>query len=250
MSVAAITGGSRGIGRAIAEALATRGTRVVTGDIDGTADVELDVADPSSFERFLAAAGPVDILVNNAGIMPIGHFLGQDQRTAQRVFDVNVHGVLNGMRAVLPGMIQRGGGHIINIASTAGRVAVPGGVLYCATKHAVVGAGDAVRQEFADRGIKVTTVLPSFKNTDLISGTKGLRGIPNVEPEDVAKAVVRAIDNPQPSVVVPRRLRASLWIHDALPARANDAISKAFGADRAFLDIDHATRHDYDARIR
>lgn len=266
MTVAAITGGARGIGRAIAEALAAEGMLVAIGDIDvelskrtaaaipGAVGLPLDVADPEAFDAFLddaeAALGPIAILVNNAGIMPIGPFLDQDVALARRAVDVNLHGVLNGIRAALPRMVGRGGGHIVNIASVAGRTAVPGGALYSATKHAVVGLSDGIRQEFRAAGIRVSTVLPSFTNTELIAGTTGLRGVPNVEPADVASAVLKAIKRNRSTVYVPRMLRTMVWLHDSLPARVNDAVTKLLGGDRVFLEVDTAQRQSYSDRIR
>ena len=261
----AVTGGARGIGLAIAQHLARRGERVAIGDIDGdlanaaAATIEgalgmaLDVADADAFDRFLDVAedalGPVDVLVNNAGIMPIGPFLEQDEALARRAVDINVHGPLNGMRAALPRMLDQGGGHIVNIASTAGKVATPGTAIYNATKFAVVGMSDAIRQEYAPHGIHVTTVMPSFTNTELIAGTKGLRGVPNIEPDDVAAAVLRALDRKPATVVVPGFLRASIAAHELLPTRAQDALARLYRADRVFLEIDHAQRRPYETRI-
>lgn len=263
--VAVVTGGARGIGLAIATRLAADGMRVAVGDIDAGRAVEaaegidgalgglLDVADPESFEAFVARVdaelGPVEVLVNNAGIMPIGPFLDHTWATAGRTVDINVHGPINGARAVLPGMLDRGRGHIVNIASTAGKVGTPGSVLYSASKHAVVGFGDALRQEYAARGIRVTTVLPSFTNTDLISGTRGLRGVPTVEPDDVAEAVARALSKRSATVYVPGMLRGSALLHDLLPAKLNDLLARAYGADRVFLEIDPEARRDYNDRI-
>lgn len=265
MTVVAVTGGARGIGRAIAERFRAGGARVAIGDVDknlasvtaaeigGVSGMWVDVADPAAFEAFVSeveqAHGGVDILVNNAGIMPIGAFLDQDPAVAKRAVDVNVHGVLNGIRAVLPGMLRRGSGHIVNIASIAGKVGVAGGVVYSASKHAVVGAGDAVRAEYGSRGIRVTTVLPSFTNTELISGTTGLRGIGTVEPAAVADAVAKAVRRNRTTAYVPGLVRASAWLHETLPATANDALARAVGADRVFLDVDRSHRQGYDARI-
>ena len=125
---AAITGAARGIGRATAEAFLRQGMKVAIGDVDldaarqtaselgsSTVALPLDVTDHASFAAFLAEAeeqlGPVDVLVNNAGIMPIGRFLEEDDATAQRIMDINVHGVILGMKVALPGMVARGIGH-------------------------------------------------------------------------------------------------------------------------------------------
>jgi NAD(P)-dependent dehydrogenase (short-subunit alcohol dehydrogenase family) len=141
--VAAITGGARGIGLAIATALSRKGARVAIGDLDlelaqkaaeglggGAVAFDLDVTDRESFTGFVDAAekavGPIDILVNNAGIMPAGPFLEESDETAMRQFDINVHGVILGMKIVLPRMIERRSGHVVNIASQAGKGGFPG----------------------------------------------------------------------------------------------------------------------------
>ena len=155
--VVAITGGARGIGKATAEALARKGARVAIGDLDAdlaaqTADglageaigLELDVTKRESFADFLAQVeerlGPLDVIINNAGIMPLGDFVDEDDATAHRMIDINLHGVIYGMKLALPGMLRRNTGHIVNIASQAGKAGFPGGATYCATKHAVVGS--------------------------------------------------------------------------------------------------------------
>ncbi|WP_433667682.1 SDR family NAD(P)-dependent oxidoreductase [Nocardia sp. CA-136227] len=265
MTVVAITGGGRGIGRAIARRLAADGMRVAIGDIDtaaaesaaaelpGAIGLSLDVSDAASFtafvERVESALGPIGILVNNAGIMPIGEFLSHDAELARRAVNINVHGPLNGMRAVLPGMRERGRGHIVNVASTAGSRGIPGGAIYSATKFAVVGMSDAIRQEYAAAGIAVSTVLPSFTNTELISGTTGLRGVPTVEPDDVAAAVVRAIARRRAMIFVPGFLKGLVRLQALLPVRAGDLAARLIGADRVFLNIDQGQRAGYDARI-
>src|SRR5438046_1860036 len=145
--VVAITGGARGIGLATARALRAAGARVAIGDIDrdgaitaadglgpGVLAAGLDVTDRESFADFLALVerelGPLDVLVNNAGIMPIGPMVDESDDVARRVFEVNVLGCLTGMKLALPGMLRRGRGHIVNVASAAGKSPVPGGASY------------------------------------------------------------------------------------------------------------------------
>ena len=136
----AVTGGARGIGEATAERLSRAGARVVIGDRDQAlaesvaerlgervSAAPLDVADPDSWRAFLETAGPLDVLVNNAGIMPIGSILKEPDEVTRTILDVNVCGVINGTKAVAPGMIERGGGQIVNVASAVGRVAAAGG---------------------------------------------------------------------------------------------------------------------------
>ena len=110
------------------------------------------------------------MLINNAGIMPLGPFAEEDDATARRMIDINVHGVIFGTKLAIPGMRQRGSGHIVNIASQAGKAGIPGGATYCATKHAVVGLSEAVRAELRDTGVEVSVVMPAVVDTELGSG--------------------------------------------------------------------------------
>ena len=150
----------------------------------------LDVTDRASFDAFLDAVegqlGPVDVLVNNAGIMALGPFVAEDDATARRMVDINVHGVLHGMKAALPRLLARGDGHLVNIASVAGKGPYPGGATYCGTKHFVVGVSDTARGELRGTGVEVSVVMPVVVDTELASGVGTARGIPKVKPEDVA----------------------------------------------------------------
>ena len=118
----------------------------------------MDVADPESFATFLDKAradggGRVDVLINNAGVMPVGPFLDLTESAIRSAIEVNLYGVVNGCRLVLPEMVKRRRGHIINIASLAGMLAVPGQALYAGTKFAVVGLSTALSDEFAPQGV-------------------------------------------------------------------------------------------------
>lgn len=265
--VAVVTGGARGIGLATATALRRRGARATIGDIDEDAvataaaalgpDVasgRLDVTDPTSFAAFLTRVerelGPVDVLVNNAGIMPVGPMLDEPHSVARRVVDINLMGCMTGMKLALPGMLDRRRGHIVNIASAAGRSPVPGGASYCATKAAIVALTETARVEFAGRGVDFTCVMPSFTATDLIAGTRVTRLIPAVAPAAVGEAIARAAVRPRPDVYVPAIVGPMLRMQPLLGRRLRDAMNRLIGADRSFLDIDHAARRDYDARIR
>ena len=167
--VAAITGAARGIGKATAQAFAHEGMKVAIGDLDAelaeqaaaemgpnAAGFALDVTRRDSFEAFIDAAeerfGPLDVLVNNAGIMPLGRFIDEDEATAVRMVDINLHGVIHGMKLALPRMMARNRGHVVNIASQAGKYGAPGGATYSATKHAVIGLTEAVRGELHIEG--------------------------------------------------------------------------------------------------
>lgn len=265
--VALITGGGRGIGLATARALHARGATVVLGDVDqGTVEAaaaglgsralatHLDVTDPASFDRFVAfaedQAGPVDVLVNNAGIMPLGAFADETAETARRVIEVNVLGVMNGMKRVLPGMLERGRGQIVNVASVAGKAPAPGGASYCASKAAIVSLTETARVEYAGRGLDFTCVMPSFTSTELIAGTKGTKFVATVTPEKVADAITGAVLRPRKDVYVPRSLSTVLRVQYLLGRRVRDAMNRALGADRTFLDVDQSARAAYDARVK
>ena len=164
--VVAITGGARGIGKATAAALVRKGCRVAIGDLDlalaeqtaaalggGTVALPLDVTDRASFAAFLDEAerqlGPLDVLVNNAGIMPVTPFVEESEDSVRRQIDINLHGVITGTQMAIERMSPRHRGHIVNIASQAGKAGVPGIATYSATKHAVVGLSEAVRASCA-----------------------------------------------------------------------------------------------------
>ena len=264
--VAAITGGARGIGLATAQAMTARGMRVSIGDLDaslaeqaaadlggGAIATHLDVTDRDSFEAFVAeterALGPLDVLVNNAGIMPVGSFLEESDETALRQMDINVHGVIYGMKIALPGMLKRGRGHIVNLASVAGKGGFPGIATYCASKHAVVGVSEAVRAETRGTGIELTVVMPSFVNTELIAGSKKPRGIKIPEAEDVADAIVSALEEPRFDVFVPRENGYINRFMQFLPRRGREAVARALKADRVLTEIDDAARAPYEERI-
>jgi NADP-dependent 3-hydroxy acid dehydrogenase YdfG len=266
--VVAITGGGRGIGRATARALAGAGMRVAIGDLEadlaGAAANELggdaiglplDVTDRASFAAFLDEVeqrlGPVDVLVNNAGIMPIGRFWDESDETALRMVDINVHGVLFGMKLVLPKMVARRSGHIVNLASQAGKVGLAGGATYCATKHAVVGVSEAVRAELAqaDANVEISCVMPAFVATELISGLEKVRGSKTSTPEDVAAAILGALQHPRFDVYVPRENGAIFKAVNLLPRGAREAMGRAMGADRALAHVaDPGRRAGYEAR--
>lgn len=262
----AITGAGRGIGRATAIELQRRGALVAIGDIDTDAAKDaatsigsdasahhIDVTDSESFASFLAdasqAMGGIDVLINNAGVMPIGHFLDIDEKTVRRATEINLLGPTLGMRAALPAMLAQGRGHIVNVASVAGKAAVPGGLYYCSHKAGVIALTEGARLEFGSRGIDFTCVMPSFTNTDLIAGTKGTKFLKNVEPEDVAVAIADAIESKQKDVYVPKSLRQITFTQSMTGRRVRDFLNRRLGAYDTFLDIDQAGRAGYNDRI-
>lgn len=264
-AVTVVTGGGRGIGLAIARALAARGARVAIGDIDeglardAAAQLQgygglLDVRDVESFRAFLQGVtrslGPVDVLVNNAGIMPSGAFLDESDALSDTQIDINLRGVIHGCKLALPGMAQRGHGHIVNVASMAGKLAVPGLAVYCATKFAVVGLTDSLREEYRDSGVDFTTVMPAKVTTELASGTdQAARGIPTASPEDVADAVLDALVQQLPEVTVPRYISPLAALQGISPHWLLRGLRRTLG-DRRVLDaMDLEARAAYDRRI-
>lgn len=263
--VAAITGGARGIGKATAAALVGRGCRVAIGDLDlepaertvaelggGTIVVALDVTDRDSFAAFLDETerrlGPLDILVNNAGIMPVTPFDAENDDSIRRQLDINVYGVIVGTQLAIERMRPRAGGHIVNVASSAGKAGVPGIATYSATKHAVVGLSEAVRAELRDTAVEVSCVMPVTVNTALIEGLADQRGIKRVEPEDVAGEIVDALEVSRFDVFVPRSLKFTVALGGLLPRRAREAVGRFMGVDKVMTEVDPTARRAYEER--
>jgi short-subunit dehydrogenase len=266
----AITGAARGIGYATAKALLARGAHVVIGDRDVAMEESavaelgklgpvsgypLDVSDKESFATFLDKArtdggGHIDVLINNAGVMPVGPFLEMSDQAIRSAIEVNFYGVLNGCRLALPEMVARRSGHIINISSLAGMLAVPGQSVYAGTKFAVVGLSTALADEFAPQGVEVSCVMPTFTNTELIAGTHTSAAQKPVEPEDIAAAVVKVLDKPRTLVSVPAALRFVSAITPTLSPKARRWLSHKMGNDTVFLNFDRKARESYEQRAQ
>jgi NADP-dependent 3-hydroxy acid dehydrogenase YdfG len=264
--VVAITGGARGIGRATATALIAQGARVAIGDIDaalaertaqelgsGTVGLPLDVTNRTSFATFLDEVenrlGPLDVLINNAGIMPIGPFAQETDATAIRMVDINLHGVIYGSKLALERFIPRNRGHLVNIASIAGKGGAANGATYCATKHAVVGLSEALRAELTGTGVEVSVVMPIGVNTELYSGVPQMRGLKTPEPEDVADAIVAALQTGRFEVYVPKRMGTMVRIGALMPRRAMDAFERMLGTNQTLTHPDHQARAAYESRM-
>jgi NADP-dependent 3-hydroxy acid dehydrogenase YdfG len=263
--VVAITGGARGIGKATAQALVRKGAKVAIGDLDldlaqktaaeiggETLALELDVTSRESFEGFLDQVeerlGSLEVLVNNAGIMPIGAFVEESDATAHKMIDINVHGVLYGMKLALPRMQRRNAGHVVNIASQAGKGGFPGGATYCGTKHFVVGASEAVRAELRETEIEVSCVMPAVVNTELGSGLPDTRAVKKIEPEDVADAIVDALEYPKFDVWVPKVSAGIFKVMTLLPRSGREWVARTLKADKVLAEPDAAQRAAYEER--
>jgi NADP-dependent 3-hydroxy acid dehydrogenase YdfG len=264
-SVVAITGGARGIGRATAQACVRAGMKVAIGDLDlpaaqltaaelghGAIALELNVCERESVSCFIDATeeqlGPIDVFVNNAGIMPLASFLDEDDATAHRQVDINVHGVLHGMKEALARMLPRGRGHVVNIASTAGRVGFAGGATYSGTKHFVVGVSEAVRTEVRGSGVEISCVMPGVVNTELGAGLPQARFVGHIEPDTVADAIVAALRVPRFEVYVPRRIGPLTKAGAAVPTVVRDALGRLMALDRVLARPDFEARRGYEMR--
>jgi len=224
----AITGASSGIGEATALAYAERGASVALAarrsdriealakriNDDGGRALALptDIGDERQARAFIEHAyehlGRLDILVNNAGVMLLGPVEGADTEQWRTMVDVNVLGLLYCTHAVLPVMRERGGGHIVNVSSVAGRRAALGSAVYNLTKFGVTGFSEGLRQEALHAGVRVTVIEPGFVATELQGHNEGneivMQAMENareqigevLEAEDIAEAIVHATDRP------------------------------------------------------
>ncbi|HEV7173902.1 MAG TPA: SDR family oxidoreductase [Solirubrobacteraceae bacterium] len=264
--VVAITGGARGIGRATAAALIAQGARVAIGDIDaalaertaqelgsGTVGLPLDVTNRTSFAAFLDEVenrlGALDVLINNAGIMPIGSFAEESDATAIRMVDINLHGVIYGSKLALERFIPRNRGHLVQIASIAGKMGFPGGATYCATKHAVVGLSESIRAELQGTNINLSVVMPVVVNTELGSGLAQTRGFKPVQPEDVANAIVEALQTGRFEVYVPKSISSMVRLAALTPRKAMEAVGRLLKGDQVLAHPDHQARAAYESRM-
>jgi NAD(P)-dependent dehydrogenase (short-subunit alcohol dehydrogenase family) len=261
--VAVVTGGGRGIGRATCRALAAEGARVAIGDVDtaaaedaaaelGGLGLRVDVTDRPGFTAFLdeieRQLGPIDVIVNNAGIMPVARLEDEDERSITRQLEINLHAVIHGTREAVRRMRPRGSGHIVNIASIAGRSGVSHLSTYCATKHGVVGLSEAMRSELRGSGVEISVVMPGLVSTELTAGTKPYRGFKLQTPEQVADAIVSALKVPRFEVYVPASLGPTTKFVALLPRRAQDALARLFKSDEVMSNADTAARAAYEAR--
>jgi len=224
--VAIITGASSGIGYATALALAKGGAKVAIGArrTDRLEELEnkiketggqcysqkLDVTNKDECHSFaknvLEKFGTIDILINNAGLMPLSFVKNLKIDEWDKMVDVNIKGVLYCTAAVIPTMLEKKSGHIVNISSVAGRIVFPAGSVYCATKHAITAFSEGLREELSVRkNIRVTCIEPGVVATELTDTItdESLQGfIENakkmeaLQAEDIANAILYAVESP------------------------------------------------------
>lgn len=264
--VVSITGAARGIGKATATALARKGARVAIGDLDGdlaaqvaeeigggAIGLELDVTDREAYTEFLDEVerqlGPIDVVINNAGIMPTGLFELEDDATTERHIAINLHAMMHGTREAIKRMKPHRSGHIINLSSAAGKVAGARTATYNATKFGILGFSEAVALELQGTGVEISVVLPSLCRTELVSGLKAIKGLPWIDPEDVADAIVVTLERPKFEVPVPRQMAVTMKLSQLMPFKARAAMAKLIKADSIIAEMDEAGRAAYLQRL-
>lgn len=214
-----VTGASSGIGEATVRELAGAGARLFIGARrterlkalaeelgERVAWSELDVTDTASFEAFVEAAearfGSIDVLVNNAGVMPLSPLAALKRDEWKRMIDVNIHGVLNGIAAVLPRFVAKKSGHVVNVASVGAHLVLPTAAVYCGTKYAVWAITEGLRQEHED--IRSTIISPGVTATELgddISDPQIAAALKDwrqksLSPDAIARAIRYALEQP------------------------------------------------------
>ena len=247
-SVAVITGASRGIGREVARMAARKGAQVglisrsqdelraVLEEIGGRGAIAVaDVADRAETEnaigKLAAELGPADILVNNAGIGAFGAVADTDVETFERLMRINYLGTIYATKAALPAMLERGRGHIVNVASIAGRIGAPLEAAYSATKFAVVGFSEALAIELAPRGIGVSMVNPGPVETEFFNarGTPYQRKTPKpLSAATVATDVITVVERNKLETYLPRWLRQALVSRVLFPPLFKKGTLRAF----------------------
>ncbi len=257
-----MTGGSRGIGRAIAEHAVARGARVGLvarhrAALDATLEAlggsrvgavaAADVSDRYQLEQALAdlsgELGPVDILVNNAGLGAAGPTAVVPVEAFEQVMAINYLGTVYGTKAVLPGMLARRRGHIVNMASVAGRFAAPGEAAYSATKFAVVGFTQALALELHGSGVGVSLIDPGPVDTGAADtgGADYQRGWPRPVPAArVATAVCEAVERGRFEVFVPPWYRAVGVVQAGLSGGLRLLPPRVFGITPSETDVAEA----------
>lgn len=260
-----ITGAARGIGQAIAIELAKAGANIMGVDLrledlhDTSTAIErinrrfdgfaCDVSDETAARALIAEAEKkndgFDVLINNAGILPSGPFVDRDFNVWRRTLEINLNAVMVLTHAALPRFISHNSGHIVNIASIAGKFGTEGVVAYAAAKHGVVGFSSALRAELRSTNVGVSWICPSLVATRLSKGVSYTFLTPMVKPEMVARAVRKAIESNAGEVFVPKRVRFVVSILPCLFPKISYWILKCSKASQGWLN----GRKGHDAEI-
>jgi short-subunit dehydrogenase len=230
-----VTGATGGLGNAIARTLHARGAELVLSgrraDVlehlkselgERVTTVEADLASEGDVARLAAEAGSVDVLVANAGLGGTGRLAVFDAEEIDEVLDVNLRAPLQLARALVPGMVERGAGHVVLISSIAGKMPAPASSIYSATKFGLRGFGYSLNVELTGTGVGVTTVFPGFvRDVGLFadSGAKLPPGVGTSSSQEVADAVVRGIEDGKAEIdVAPIAVRSSAKLFGVAPS--------------------------------
>lgn len=262
---ALVTGGASGIGRALSQQMARYGARVVIADIDEAAAIKtaeeisdaggdargvaLDVIDRAAFlklaEEIAAENGSLDFLFNNAGIGITGEVRDLGEGAWNRVLDTNLRGVIHGVEAVYPIMVNQGSGHIANTACIAGLVPFPMTAAYCASKHAVVALSTALRAEAAELGVRVSVICPGTVDTGLFEAIEYFRVDreavqktikPFLMPvERCAEAILRGVRRNKSVIIITLHARLVWWLYRLAPRTFLAMTAKGFRIARGRL---------------
>ncbi len=270
---AIVTGASRGIGPYICRALAKRGMNIVLVARDAealtavaeelgkrgtkTCVVPADLADPAAAAEIARRAtetfGAVDVLVNNAGIEQASHFHELAAADIARMVAVNLTGPMLLTRAVLPGMVDRGRGHIVNVASLAGKSPVPYNAVYAATKAGLLGFTHSLHAELHGAGVGASSVSPGFvseagmfHDSQQLSGATALRFVGRSTPAKVAAAIVSAIEKNRVDVIVNSVPMRPVFALAAVAPGTIQRLLPAFGVSKTMRQVADANRKKAD----
>jgi uncharacterized protein len=257
-STALLTGASGGLGRAIAHALHGRGARVLLRGrrveqleqlqaelAGGTECLPADLTEPGAIERLSERAGAVDVLVANAGLPASGRIDDFTPEEIDRALEVNLRAPIQLTRALLPGMVERGRGHVVLVSSLSGKVASARSTLYSATKFGLRGFAAGLREDLHGSGVGVTVVYPGFVSEAGMfadSGARLPRWVGTVTPQRVADGVVRGVEQERAELdVAPLRLRAGVLAGSLAPVTAA-RIQRRLGSAKIARDVTEGQR--------
>lgn len=252
-STVLLTGATGGIGQAVARALDAAGARVllsgrrtelleeVRAGLGGSAEsLPADLAEPGAAADLAERAGTVDVLVANAALPASGRFDGFTPEEIDRALDVNLRAPMQLTRALLPGMLERGSGHLVFVSSLSGKVASTGSSVYSATKFGLRGFAAGLREDLHLSGVGVTVVFPGFVRDAGMFADSGARlpsWVGTVTTEQVAQAVVQGIDRGSAEIdVAPFSLRAGTFAGTLAPSTVA-RVQRKLGSDRIARDI-------------
>jgi short-subunit dehydrogenase len=248
-----LTGAAGGIGQTIARTLHARGAQLVLSgrradalealrsELGERAEVVVaDLANAADVTALAERAGAIDVLVANAGLPGTGKLVTFEPEHIDRTIDVNLRAPMQLTRALVPGMIERGGGHIVFVSSLSGKIAAPRASVYCATKFGLRGFGFALHQELMPKGVGVTTIFPGFireAGMFVDSGAKLPPGMGTSSPQEVADAVIRGIEKNKAEIdVAPLAMRSGTRVLAAAPSLYT-ALSRRLGGGKIAASV-------------